>query len=80
VKRFKIHQRVRFLPIENEDGTEDWRALGDRLGTVVRLRRCDDGAWVRMDADLPLSLRSFTADDNRTRDIILYPEDCEDAS
>ena len=46
-------------------------------GTVHRRRIGDDGAWVRMDQDLPDSCRTFPADDPRCRDIMLYPEDCE---
>lgn len=48
-----------------------------KTGTVVRLRRADDAAWVRMDEDLPMDLRSFPADDERRNHIMLWPEDCE---
>jgi len=45
-------------------------------GTVVRVRLADDGAWVRMDKDLPQELWAFPPDDHRHRDVIIYPDEC----
>lgn len=67
MKRFKDNQRVRVLV----------GALTGREGTVVRLRRGDDGAWVNMDAELPPRLRAFPAKDQRARHAMLYPDECE---
>lgn len=49
-----------------------------RLGTVVRLRHCDDGAWVDMDMGPVGDERRFPDDDphGRGRHVLLYPEDC----
>ena len=60
--------------------TSPHHALTGRTGTVHRLRRADNGAWVRMDEDLPEDLVLFTdADDPRHRDVCLYPEQCAPA-
>ena len=53
--------------------------LQGKLGTVVRVRRGDDGAWVHMDDPLPQDLRSFPADDSRADHIVLFPEECQEA-
>ena len=73
MKYFALRQRVQVLP----DGT----ALDGRIGTVVRLRISDDGAWVQMDNDLPADLCSFPDPaDNRHRNIMLYPEQCQEVT
>jgi hypothetical protein len=47
-------------------------------GTVVRLRKSDHGAWVKMDKPLPLDLASYRDDRDPRRDhVLLYPADCE---
>lgn len=53
--------------------------LNGTTGTVTRLRRSDDGAWVNIDQGLPDSLRQFPADDSagRGNHIVLAPEECE---
>lgn len=51
--------------------------LTGKTGAVVRLRRGDDGAWVRMDEDLPPEARAFPAGDDRARHAMLYPDECE---
>lgn len=53
-----------------------------KTGVVVRLRRCDDGAWVRLDSEpahprFPLLDAPFGKPDPRHFDILLYPEQCE---
>jgi hypothetical protein len=47
------------------------------MGRIVRRRKQDDGAWVRMDRDLPEALRAFPPTDERFRDVLLYPKECE---
>jgi hypothetical protein len=52
-------------------------ALLGYKGRIVRRCKRDSGAWVRMDRDLPASLQTFPADDERFRDVLLYPVECE---
>ena len=47
-----------------------------KVGTVVRLLRRDESAWVNMDDDLPLDLRSFGVEDSRRNHINLWPDEC----
>lgn len=73
MKRFKLRQRVRVV-----DPLDPVREpLRGRTGSVSRMRRADDMAWVTMDADLPDGFASFPANDDRHRHIILAPEECE---
>lgn len=60
--------------------TLDTSWLRGKIGTVVRLRMCDDGAWINMDQDIPDELRSFPADDasRRGNHVLLYPDECEE--
>lgn len=76
MKTFKNGQRVIL------DQPEMHKALRGKIGTVVRLRRCDNGAWVRMDEDVPDELRSFPANDEagRGNHVMLYPEECSPAN
>lgn len=69
--RFRNHQRVRVSRLDHP--------MCGNAGTVVRLRRADDGAWVDMDDALPGDLRSFPAGDEagRQNHTILYPFECE---
>jgi len=71
VKRFYPDQRVLVTAGD----------LAGRKGGVVRMRRCDDGAWVDMDEDLPEHLQAFPPDDEcgRHRHVLLYPWLCEPA-
>jgi hypothetical protein len=48
------------------------------LGHVARLRRCDDGAWVALDArSLNEAAHPFPPDDeHRSRHVLAFPEDC----
>lgn len=68
---FRLHQRVRIWRGDHAD-------LIGRAGTVVRLRRGDDGAWVRLDEHLDAP-KPFPDDDpdGRGNDLILYPDECE---
>lgn len=74
LEHFKNLQRVKVA-------NPDHPCVG-KVGTVVRKRIADNGAWVNMHDDLPDDLRSFPADDRagRGNHIILYPEECEDDS
>jgi hypothetical protein len=66
----ELGQRVR-ITSESKD------EMVGKLGTVVRLRRTDNGAWVNMDRDLPIALRSFPEHDPRRRHMLVYPDECE---
>lgn len=48
-------------------------------GRIVRRRKQDEGAWVRMERDLPDLCRGFPANDERFRDVLVYPQECEPA-
>lgn len=69
--RFKNGQRVQVV--------DDERGLKGECGQVVRLLMRDNSAWINMDRDLPMDLRSFPADDphGRANHINLFPEECE---
>lgn len=71
IRKFNNNQRVRVSEPKNQ--------LLGKAGTVVRLRRADDGAWVNMDDALPDNLRSFPAGDKAGREnhTILFPEECD---
>lgn len=43
-------------------------------GTVTRLRRADNGAWISLDQRS--SHCPFPEDDRRANHIVAYPEDC----
>ncbi len=75
MKRFKDFQRV---TVVNPDGPN--KPLLGMRGSVVRLRRADCAAWVRMDDPLPAALRSFPAGDERADHIILWPDECDIAA
>lgn len=72
MKDFQNGQRVRVLRDNDGNAIDGW-------GTVARLRRADNGAWIALD------LRSehcpFPADDaTRSTHVMAYPEDCEPAA
>lgn len=67
--KFRDGQRVTVTSKEHK--------LVGRSGTVSRLRRGDDGAWVNMDDDLPADVKSFPSADPRARNVVLYPDECE---
>lgn len=75
MRAFKLGQRVKVV-------MSSCAALIGSTGTVVRLRRADDQAWVRMDAEPPAELRQFPADDENGRGnhIMLWPDECERAN
>lgn len=72
MQKFKNGQRVRINnPLPLNAGMNGW------VGTVVRLRRADDAAWVNMTRNLPLSHQSFPEDDDRNRHLMLWPDECK---
>jgi hypothetical protein len=68
MKRFQPGDRVK-VTVPN--------GLEDQTGTVKRLRKSDNGAWIKMDSDPPPDLEIFPADDHRHRHMLLYPGECE---
>jgi len=70
VKPFRGNQRV--LVLDPEHGAHHM------TGTVVRLRRSDNAAWVNIDDDCwRKELAAFTDEsDPRHRHVLLYPEQC----
>lgn len=70
MERFKNGDRV-VVTFEEEDA-----GLFGMKGTVHRTLTRDRSAWVRMDDPLPDGLARFPADDERARDIILWPDEC----
>lgn len=72
MKRLQHGQRVHVL--RDADGYD----VGVD-GVVVRLRRQDDGAWVRLDQRHERC--PFPADDERrSNNLVAYPEDCTRAT
>lgn len=74
LERFTLYRRVCVHVIEGKN-------LGGVNGTVVRMRRCDDGAWIALDTRLgaPLDrVHPFPADDSRATHVLAFPEDCSE--
>ena len=47
-------------------------------GRVERPRRCDDGAWVALDArQADYAVHPFPASDPRGVHVLAFPEDCD---
>lgn len=71
IRSFHDEQRVKVL--RNEKGI----AVG-AVGTVKRLRRNDNGAWVELDRrHKNEAVHPFLKGDTRDRHVLAYPEDCE---
>lgn len=71
IRSFHDEQRVKVL--RNEKGI----AVG-AVGTVKRLRRNDNGAWVELDRlHKNEAVHPFPKGDTRERHVLAYPEDCE---
>lgn len=47
------------------------------VGSIVRMRRCDDGAWIRLDVRQPEHFHPFHEGDERSNDVIAFPENCD---
>jgi hypothetical protein len=64
---------------QNQDRVEVYSGHLEGLqGTVIRLRRCDIGAWVRMDSK-PENFKHvfpFPDSDERSNDIVMHPMEC----
>jgi len=72
MKRFRNGQHVRVH--RTVDGVE----LGPASGSVVRLRRNDDWAWVSLDArSTAPGAHPFEASDHRSTHVLASPQDCE---
>lgn len=84
MRSFQLGQKVRVLAevdcLAPPPPSAAQTALAGKTGTVVRLRRADEAAWVKMDCELPAALRSFSADDEHGRGnhIILWPQWCRE--
>lgn len=77
MKRFKEHQRVLVRRCITTD--ESIAMLGGAPGTVWRLRRRDEGAWITLDtrSEVP-DVHHFPADDKiRGRNVLAAPIDCD---
>jgi hypothetical protein len=69
VKRFEGGQRVHVRRDYRGNAIDCW-------GTVVRLRRADDGAWIAL--DVRNEHCPFPSDDaTRSTHVMAYPVDCE---
>jgi hypothetical protein len=53
------------------------RLMPPAAGTVVRVRRGDDGAWVALDVRREEAMHPFPADDERGSHVLVYPEGCK---
>jgi hypothetical protein len=73
MKRFHNRQRVQIVTPLHPERTD----LKGMTGTVVRLRRCDDLAWIAMDAPLLDIFRCFPSGDPRADHIVCDPRECE---
>lgn len=72
MKRFENNQRVF---VKADDSGHPINAHG----IICRLRRLDEGAWIKLDERHPTASHPFPADDHRANNILAYPEDCEPA-
>ena len=73
MKTFLHNQRVKIA-------SHDLSEMIGKIGTVARQRRCDEGAWINIDENLPSSHIAFPdPDDSRHRHILLYPDECTQA-
>lgn len=74
MRSFRNKQRV-FVRVDADEKQVQ------RPGTVVRLRRADDGAWVRLDSKaVDPSAHKFPRGDNRENHVLAYPEDCAEVT
>jgi len=77
-RRFYDEQRVRVL-IVAERGASGMVPVFGLMGTVKRLRRADDGAWVELDDRSKIAdVHPFPEDDaTRGKHVLTYPEWCD---
>lgn len=69
MRRFNNGQRITVVAADSP-------FIGES-GTLVRLLRRSNEAWVNMDRDLPIDLRSFPDGDERKNHVCLWPQDCQ---
>ncbi len=75
MKRLQQNQRVIVSRVLCHTNEHD---IAPTVGTVVRLRIADDGAFVRLDKRLGEDVHMFPASDKTRRTSVLtYPEWCE---
>lgn len=82
MRRFTLGQRVLVRATFGPHVFEE-RPIGRLvLGTVVRLLRRDDGAWVELDERVDDSHHPFPHDDDgdRARYVLTYPDLCGSAA
>jgi hypothetical protein len=75
IPRFREGQRVRVLWCARDEGTPV-----NAVGTVVRLRRADEGAWIALDKRHEhAAFHPFPAEDESGRGthLLAYPDECE---
>ncbi len=72
MNKLRLGQRVRVRR------TADGVALWQGFGAVVRLRRADDLAWIRLNKRAHDAAHPFPVDDEtRSAHVLAAPEDCE---
>lgn len=72
MKRFENAQRV-LVKCEANRGL-----AVNATGTVARLRRADDGAWIALDElHATPGVHPFPSDDSRATHVLAFPEECE---
>ena len=69
-----------FYGVGRVEVTDPNSELCGKSGSVRRLRRCDEWAWVEMDEAVPDNLRSFPPGDpgGRENHVCLHPGDCKE--
>ena len=68
MRSFRNKQRV-FVRVDADEKQVQ------RPGTIVRLRRANDGAWVRLDSKaVDPSAHKFPRGDNRENHVLAYPD------
>lgn len=70
MKSFLNRQRVKV--------TAEGHPYHGKTGTVWRLLKRDESAWVNMDEDLLQEDRHFPPGDERFRNLNLFPQECEE--
>jgi hypothetical protein len=83
MRKFENGQRIQVTPFTActapPPPTAAQQFLHGATGTVVRLLKRDNSAWVKMDIRPPDKLCPFPANDEHGRgnNILLYPEECK---
>lgn len=77
MKKFKLGQRV-LVRSASGNNEPDVTFHTPEPGRVVRMRRCDDWAWVELDSVSEPSCHPFPSDDPRWRHVLTGPEYCDE--